>query len=109
VGAASIVNDERNQLGALYYYLRDEPLQVLAWPSLEHVSFDLTRPLTDAALGPILYVTICENPAQHLAQYTQVEPLGRFVAPSGPTSVRSFYAFRLEKPRGPITPAAMCG
>ena len=108
IGAASVAGDERNQLGALYYYLRDERLQIFAWPSTQNVSFDSTRPLTHAANGPILYVTVCRMPAQHLAQYADVEPLGSFTAASGPTSGRTFYAFRLAQPRGPIAALPMC-
>jgi 4-amino-4-deoxy-L-arabinose transferase-like glycosyltransferase len=108
IGAASIAGDERNQLGALYYYLRDEPVGILAWPSDDNVSFDLTRPLTEAAAEPILYVTICPAPARHLALYARVEPLGSFTAASGPSSSRTYFAFKLAKARGPVGPLPTC-
>jgi 4-amino-4-deoxy-L-arabinose transferase-like glycosyltransferase len=108
IGAASIAGDERNQLGALYYYLRDEPVKILAWPSDENVSFDLTRPLTETAAEPVLFVTICPAPARHLARYAEVEPLGSFTAASGPTSSRAYFAFKLARARGPIGPLPIC-
>jgi len=107
-GAATIAGEERNQLGALYYYLRDAPVKILAWPSDAGVNFDLTRPLTEAAAEPILFVTICSAPAQHLARYAAVEPLGSFTAASGPTSSRTYFAFKLAQPRGPIGPLPVC-
>jgi 4-amino-4-deoxy-L-arabinose transferase-like glycosyltransferase len=109
IGAATIAGDERNQLGALYYYLRDEPVKILAWPSDAGVNFDLTRPLTEAAAERILFVTICKAPARHLTRYAAVEPLGSFTAASGPTSSRTYFAFRLAQPRGPIGPLPICG
>ena len=107
-GAATIVGDERNQLGALYYYLRGEPVQIVAWPSDDAVNFDLTRPLTENAAEPILLVTVCEAPTRHLARYAAVEPLGSFTAASGPSSSRTYFAFKLAQPRGPIGPLPAC-
>jgi len=107
-GAATIAGDERNQLGALYYYLRDAPVKILAWPSDDKVNFDLTRPLTESAAEPILLVTICTAPARHLARYASVEPLGSFTAASGPSSSRTYFAFKLAKARGPIGPLPIC-
>jgi hypothetical protein len=44
-----------------------------------------------------------------LAQYYEdVEPLGRLDARTGPTSARFFFAFKLDRPRGPIGPLAKC-
>jgi hypothetical protein len=108
IGAATIAGDERNQLGALYYYLRDEPVKILAWPSDSGVNFNLTRPLTEAAPEPILFVTMCSSPKQHLARYAVVEPLGSFTATAGPNSRRSYFAFKLGQPRGPIGPLPVC-
>ncbi len=107
VGARTVAGDERNQLGALYYYLRNEPVRILAWPS-GGMTFDLTRPLTAAAAEPILFVTICPAPAQHLASYGSVERLGSFAAASGPTSSRTHFAYKLAQPRGPIEPLPIC-
>ncbi len=109
IGAATIAGDERNQLGALYYYLRDEPVKILAWPSDASVNFDLTRPLTETAAEPILLVSVCPAPARHLARYAAVEPLGSFTAASGPTSSRTYFAYKLAQPRGPIGPLPACG
>jgi hypothetical protein len=108
IGAATIAGDERNQLGALYYYLRDAPVKILAWPSDASVNFDLTRPLTEGAADPILFVTACPAPARHLARYAAAEPLGSFTAASGPTSSRTYFAYKLARPRGPIGPLPVC-
>ena len=74
------------------------------------MNFDLTRPLTAAAAEPILFVTICPAPARHLALYGSVEPLGSFAAASGPSSSRTYFAFKLAQPRGTdaIEPLPMC-
>src|SRR6202047_3632103 len=90
-GGATLAGDERTQLGALYYYLRGEPVKIVAWPSDDAVNFDLTRPLTENAAEPILLVTVCAAPTRHLARYAAVEPLGRFTAASGPSSGRSYF------------------
>ena len=83
-------------------------MKILAWPAEESVSFDLTRPLTETAAAPILFVTICPVPARHLARYAAVEPLGSFTAASGPTTSRTYFAFKLAQPRGPIGPLPLC-
>jgi hypothetical protein len=64
--------------------------------------------VTDAAAEPILFVTMCSSPRQHLAGYAAIEPLGSFVAAAGPSSHRSYFAFKLGEPRGPIGPLPVC-
>jgi hypothetical protein len=53
-------------VAALLYYMRDQPLQILAWPSPDVPTFDMTRPLTKEARQPIVFLTECES-ARRLA------------------------------------------
>ncbi len=102
-----IASDTRAEIASLLYYWRDQPEQILAWPTSEDLpGFDLTRALTAAAPQPVLFVSQCQD-ADRLQQfYAQVMPLGIFV-PDDPVP-RGFAAFTLEQPRGPIGPLAPC-
>jgi 4-amino-4-deoxy-L-arabinose transferase-like glycosyltransferase len=102
-----IASDTRAEVASLLYYWRDQPEQILAWPTTEDLpGFDLTRALTAAAPQPVLFVSQCQD-ADRLQQfYAKVTPLGIFV-PDDPVP-RGFAAFTLEEPRGPIGPLAPC-
>jgi 4-amino-4-deoxy-L-arabinose transferase-like glycosyltransferase len=110
VGARTIVAEARDDEASLLYYWRDQSEQVLAWPHgpVPDHQFDLTRALTDAAPLPILFVSSCGASQRLSAQFANVEPLGSFAAPSGPTSSRTYFAFKLDGKRGPIQPLAGC-
>jgi 4-amino-4-deoxy-L-arabinose transferase-like glycosyltransferase len=111
VGARAIVGEFRDDEASLFYYWRDQPEPILAWqqgPAPDHY-FDVAHPLTDAAPQPLLFVSRCPATGRLAAQFAKVEPLGRFDTPTGPTSARSYYAFKLEGPRGPIRPLGGCG
>jgi hypothetical protein len=41
-------------------------------------------------------------------QFTGVEPLGSFEAPTGPTTARTYFAFKLEGWRSPMRPLSGC-
>ena len=110
VGARTIVSDARDDVASLIYYWRDQPEQVLSWPRTivpDH-QFDLTRPLTAAAPLPILFVSRCSSTGRLAAQFAVVSPLGSFEAPTGPTSARTYFAFRLDGRHGPIRPLGGC-
>jgi hypothetical protein len=102
-----IASDTRAEVASLLYYWRDQPEQILAWPTTEDLpGFDLTRALTTAAPQPVLFVSQCQD-ADRLKQfYINVTPLGIFV-PDDPVP-RAFAAFTLQEPRGPIGPLARC-
>jgi 4-amino-4-deoxy-L-arabinose transferase-like glycosyltransferase len=102
-----IASDTRAEVASLLYYWRDQPEQILAWPTTEDLpGFDVTRALTVAAPQPVLFVSQCQD-ADRLEQfYAKVTPLGIFV-PADPVP-RGFAAFTLEEPRGPIGPLAPC-
>ena len=109
-GARTIVGEFRDDEASLIYYLRDQPELVLAWPRgpvPEH-QFELTRAFTAAAPQPVLFVSRCSLPTRLSAQFASVEPLGQFDAPTGPRSVRTYFAFKLDGRRGPIQPLGGC-
>jgi 4-amino-4-deoxy-L-arabinose transferase-like glycosyltransferase len=107
LGISTIASDTRAEVASLLYYWRDQPEQILAWPTVDDLpGFDLTRGLTAAAPQPVLFVSQCQD-ADRLEQfYAKVTPLG-IVVPDDPAP-RAFAAFMLEKPRGPIRPLASC-
>jgi 4-amino-4-deoxy-L-arabinose transferase-like glycosyltransferase len=109
-GARTIVGDARDDVASLAYYWRDQPEQVLSWPRTTEPDhqFDLTRALSEAAPPPILFVSRCASTTRLAAQFTSFAPLGSFQTPTGPTTARTYFAFRLEGWRGPMRPLAGC-
>ena len=102
-GARTIAAEQRDVVASLLYYQRDTGRAVLSWPAsaVPNHHFDLTRRLTAAApeSGPVRLVVRIGGAAspQH---YRNVEPLGRLEARTGPTSSRSYFAFKLSGPAG---------
>jgi len=109
-GARTIVGDARDDVASLSYYWRDQPEQVLSWPHTSEPDhqFDLTRALSETAPLPILFVSRCASIPRLAAQFASVEPLGSFEAPTGPTTARTYFAFKLEGWRAPMRPLAGC-
>jgi 4-amino-4-deoxy-L-arabinose transferase-like glycosyltransferase len=110
-GARAIVGEVRDDEASLVYYWRDQPEQVLAWqrgPVPDH-QFEISRPLTDAAPLPLLFVSRCSATGRLSAQFASVEPLGQIEAPTGRKTSRTYYAFKLDGRRGPIRPLGGCG
>jgi len=105
-GAPTIASDTRANVASLLYYWRDQPERILAWPTKDLPYFDLTRQLTPSAAGPVLFVSDCAGVERFETFYAKVTPLGVFV-PSGPAP-RTFFAFKLEEPRGGISPMPEC-
>jgi len=102
----TIASDVRSDVASLLYYWRDQPEQVLSWPTADLTTFALARALTADAPQPILFVTACPAVERLAKFYAKVTPLGVFV-PHDPVA-RAFHAFRLEDPRGPIGPLESC-
>jgi hypothetical protein len=104
------VGDARDDVASLSYYWRDQPEQVLSWPHTSEPDhqFDLTRALSEAAPLPILFVSRCSSTPRLAAQFASVEPLGRFDAPTGPTTARTYFAFKLDSWRTPMQPLGGC-
>ncbi len=106
----TIVAEEHYELSLLLYYLRDEHRQAFLWPSgaAAESYYDVEHVLPNAAPRPILFMSQCPATARLGRYYDEVEPLGRFDARTGPTSARMYFAFKLDRPRGPIGPLAKC-
>jgi hypothetical protein len=96
--AKTVAASRRDDVASLVYYLRNEPLSVRAWPDSATIAdhFQLTRPLTATAAEPVLLIARCPAPIGLNDFYANVEPLGPFQARSGPTSARSYFAFKLS-------------
>lgn len=107
-GARSLASENRNVVAALAYYWRDQPQQILQWPSGGPAQFDLTRGVTAASPEPILLIAECPYPERLQRYYADVVALGRIDTSTGPTSQRSFVAFALSGHRGPIGALAPC-
>jgi len=110
-GAKTIVGDGRDMVASLIYYLRHDPRPVLTWPRRDVPGdhFDLTRPLNAAAHEPVLFVTACPSADRLKGSFRTVEPLGTFTTPSGPTTSRGYYAFKLTGGRNPLPTLPFCG
>jgi hypothetical protein len=106
LAVSTIASDTRAEVASLLYYWRDQPEQILAWPTADLPNFDLTRGLTAAAPHPVLFVSQCPAADRLEKYYASVTPLGIF-ASDDPTP-RGFAAFKVEQPRGPIGPLAEC-
>jgi 4-amino-4-deoxy-L-arabinose transferase-like glycosyltransferase len=106
----TIVAEEHYELSLLLYYLRNEHRQAFLWPSgaAAESYYDVEYVLPSAAPGPVLFMSQCPATARLGQYYDEVEPLGRFDARTGPTSARAYFAFKLDRPRGPIGRLAKC-
>jgi 4-amino-4-deoxy-L-arabinose transferase-like glycosyltransferase len=107
LGISAIASDTRAEVASLLYYWRDQPEQILAWPTTEDLpGFELTRGLTATAPQPVLFVSQCHDIDRLEQFYAKVTPLGVFVTDD--PMPRGFTAFTLEHPRAPIGPLAPC-
>ena len=106
----TVVAEEHYELSLLLYYLRNEDRHAFLWPSgtTAESYYDVEYVLPNAAPRPILFMSQCPIAARLGRYYDEVEPLGRFDARTGPTSARIFFAFKLDRPRGPIGPLTKC-
>jgi 4-amino-4-deoxy-L-arabinose transferase-like glycosyltransferase len=102
----TIASDTRANVASLLYYWRDQPEQILAWPTDALPNFELTRSLTAAAAQPVLFASDCPGIARFEQFYAKVTPIGNFVTEE--PAPRWFWAFRLEDPRGPTTSLPAC-
>jgi len=96
----------RPNVASLLYYWRDQPEQILAWPTDALPNFEVTRSLTAAAPQPVLFASDCPGIERFEKFYGKVTFLGEF-ATEEPVR-RWFKAFVLEAPRGPITSLQAC-
>jgi hypothetical protein len=110
VGARAIVGDKRDDVASLLYYWRDQPEAVFAWPTgtVPAHHFELTRALPADPPLPLLFVSSCPHSRRLTLQFAQVESVGTITAPTGPTSARTYHAFKLDGLRGPLVPLRPC-
>jgi 4-amino-4-deoxy-L-arabinose transferase-like glycosyltransferase len=106
----TVVAEEHYELSLLLYYLRTEHRQAYLWPSGAPPEgyYDVAYVLPNDAPRPILFMSQCPDAARLGQFYERVESLGRFDPRTGPTSARSYFAFKLDGPRQPVGPLAMC-
>jgi hypothetical protein len=106
----TVVSESRRDLASLTYYLRNDPVQVFAWPRSETPGnhFELTRPLPAGSSGPILLITECASRERLDEQFRMAAAIGQIVDSTGPSTVRTHYAFLLSDPRGPLRPLSPC-
>jgi hypothetical protein len=109
-GARAIAAEQRDVVASLLYYWRDRPQQIRTWPGgpVPAHQFEITHALNDASAEPVLFVSPCPLPERLAAYYAKVEPLGSFATPMGPTTARTYYAFKLENRRQPLGPLGAC-
>jgi len=107
-GAPTIAGEDRKTVAALLYYMREQPLQILAWPSPDVPTFDMTRPLTNEARQPIVFLTECASARRLANYYANVDKIGEIRPATGPTSSRYYTVFRLSGPRGEFTALPPC-
>lgn len=108
--AATVATEGRDEVAALFYYLRDADVVVRAWRNTavaDHY-FEADYPLTAADPEPVLFVSTCSTTGRLYRSFEQVTELGEFTARSGPTSERRFFAFKLQGRRGPVLPLGGC-
>jgi hypothetical protein len=92
----------------LLYYLRGQPVQILAWPSPDVPTFDTTRALTKDARQPIIFVSECPFAKRLKAYYASVEKIGEIRPATGPTTWRNYSVFTLSGPRGELNALPFC-
>jgi hypothetical protein len=108
IEAKTIAGEERRTVAALLYYLRDRPIRIVAWPTRDAPMFDMTRPLTESAEQPILFISECPFPARLAAHYATVTKIGDILTRTGPTSRRYHAVFKLTGARGELAPLPEC-
>lgn len=111
VGARAIVGEFRDDVASLAYYWRDQPETVFAWPMSAEPThqFELTRAISNATPRPILFVSRCYGTNRLAAQFATVEIVDKFNTPTGKTSARTYYAYKLDNPKGTVGPIGPCG
>lgn len=106
-GAKTIAAETRYDVAAMLYYWRDQPEHIAAWQTEEPESFDLSNPLTERAVKPIILVTVCPF-AERFGGTFHVQSHRRFDVSVGSAGTRVFHAFELTDYDGPIRPLAPC-
>jgi len=99
-GARALVSDVRSVESELIYYARGSGVPVFAWPQspTPRNEFEMSRPFKADVPGPALFVSICNQESRLRAQMAEVTPLGMIETPTGKTSSRRFFVYRIAQP-----------
>jgi len=111
-GGRTVVVESRREAAALAHYAKDRPLAVAAWPARDPAApedhFQMSRPLTAAASGPVIAVSPCEDAARFANSFGRVEPLGRLATPVGRGEPRVVWLYRLSEPKPTVARPLDC-
>ena len=98
----TLLTEDRLVTAELLYYLRGQPVPILAWRPAEvpRDHFELTRPFGPRAGEPVLLVTLRPTADHVTAEFESVEALGEHQVPAGPKTSRTVRLFALSGYRG---------
>jgi len=94
----AVVAENRADIAALAYYLRDTDIAVYAWPPRRTKPgnhFELTRPLTPDAASSVLAVSRCPDESRFQPAFSIVDPSERFAVRHGPKRATAYFAVHL--------------
>lgn len=110
---AAVISDDRSVTAELLYYMRAEPVPVLAWKAAArpHDHFELTRPFKGGAQEPALLVTLGKMPVAETpvkagqrsiyGAFANVVPVAVRDVPAGINDTRRVSFFALSGFNGP--------
>ena len=105
-GARTVALMGRGDVALFSYYLRGSGVPVRVWPYARQPAnhYEWTRPLSAGTEGPVLFVS--PYPIRTILEkaYAETEELGPVTVMTGPTTTRTFWAYRLANPRGSVRP-----
>ena len=97
-GAKSVLTDNREVTGELVYYLRDTTLPITIWfrAQTPRNHFEMTRPFTEAAPEPVLYVTLIHTRTSVPKRFDTSQPVGKQEFPTDALPVREALFYLLK-------------
>jgi hypothetical protein len=97
-GAKSVLTDNREVTAELVYYLRDTALPITIWfrAQTPRNHFEMTRPFTEAAPEPVLYVTLIQTKTSVLKRFDTSQPLVKQQFPTDAVPVREARFYLLK-------------
>ena len=97
-GAKSVLTDNREVTAELVYYLRDTALPITIWfrAQIPRNHFEMTRPFTEAAPEPVLYVTLIQTKTSVLKRFDTSQPIVKQQFPTDAVPVREARFYLLK-------------